>query len=143
MAVLERGNFFRRGCLFRVILFEVTLVLCFFAIIEGNFIEIVRGGDSHLRRIELVFVEEALLVGVLHHLKILLDVAIEDLAAQRLLVGLHHRLELLPRFILLLLLYRLHVLRLSHSELVLQFNHFLRLLYTLVSAQIRTDFLEV
>jgi hypothetical protein len=57
---------------------------------EGYLVVIVRGSDSDLCWIEMVLIEEVLLVGVLHHLQVLFDVAIEDLAPYGLLACLYH-----------------------------------------------------
>jgi hypothetical protein len=87
---------FRGGSFFWVIFFEIALVLSFFAIMEGHFVVVMGRGNSNLVGIELIFEEEAFLCGILHHLQVLFDIAIEYLASQRLLVNLNHRFQLVP-----------------------------------------------
>lgn len=87
-------------------------------------------------------IQKALLVGLLHHLEVLLDVTVEDLAAE----GLFGQLDI-GRFVFLfglglfLLFNRLDVLGLGYSEFVLELDDFLGFLDALVAAEVGTHFL--
>lgn len=87
-------------------------------------------------------IQKTLLVGLLHHLEVLLDVTVEDLAAE----GLFGELDVgwfvfLFGLGLFLLFDRLDVLGLGYSEFVFELDHFLGFLDALVAAQVGAYFL--